>query len=45
MGTVIRMGGGKMGASPGTQAQTPPSEGKPSNSLKPDEIWEAALSV
>lgn len=38
------MEGGKMGASPGTQAQTP-SEGKPSNSLKPDEIWEAALSV
>lgn len=33
-----------MGVSPGTQAQTPPSEGKPSNNLKPDEIWEAALS-
>lgn len=43
MGTEIE--GGKIGVSPGTQAHTPPSEGKPSNNLKPDGIWEAAVSV
>lgn len=45
MGTELRMEGGQMGVSPGTQAHIPPSEGKPSSSLKPDEICEAALSV